>query len=182
MLTGTHIKIANYIYNIFKQQYGICLNKKNLIYGSIKPDFAKNKVPHYIDQSIDYIDDEIEALIKDFNIISKKVFSRRLGMIMHYISDYFCRAHNTNYYRKNLMAHLKYEKRLAKTMKMKDIKINKYCEIYWEKFKDSIVELNKEYMKEKSLIRDKEYTFRAINGACDYIAKKCDKKVGKKVA
>jgi len=182
MLTGTHIKLANYIHYIFKKKYGIRLNKKHLIYGSIKPDFTKNKVPHYIDKSIDYIDKEIEKIINDNNSENKKAFSRRLGMIMHYISDYFCRAHNTDYYRKNLVAHLKYEKRLAKAIKMKDIKKKRYHEMNFGKIKELVVELNKEYMKEKSLIRDKEYTIRAINGVCGYIAQNILNMENEKVA
>lgn len=172
MLTMTHIKLANYIYYIFKQQYGIRLNKKNLIYGSIKPDFMKNKVPHYIDKSIDYIDKEIESLIDDSNKISIKVFSRRLGMIMHYISDYFCRAHNTEYYRKNLVAHLKYEKRLARKMQLRKMKKVIESNSRIECIKNYIVDLNKDYMKGKSLERDNEYTIKAINCVCRYIVEK----------
>lgn len=182
MLTGTHVKFANYIYRILKKQYGIRLNKKNLIYGSIKPDFVKNKVPHYIDKSIDFIYEEIERLISDSNNIGVKEFSRRLGMIMHYISDYFCRAHNTKYYRKNLIPHLKYEKRLAKIMKdMKSIKLIRF-EMYFGSIKESIIELNKEYMQKRSLEQDREYTIRAINYVCNYIAEKIEEKRRVKVA
>lgn len=169
MLTGTHIKLAKYIYHIFKEQYGINLSKKNLIYGSIKPDFMKNKVPHYIDKSIDYMDTEIERLIFDASNIGIKSFSRRLGMIMHYISDYFCRAHNTSYYRNNMMEHLRYEKRLAKKMTMKKIKMNIENEIKIDTVKEFIMKLNKEYMKQKSLERDREYTVKAINILSKYI-------------
>jgi len=169
MLTGTHIKIANHIYHIFKKEYGIRLNKRNLIYGSIKPDFTKNKVPHYIDKSIDFIDKEIEKLIFDSDKIGVKLLSRRLGMIMHYISDYFCRAHNTSYYRNNLMAHLKYEKRLAKEMTSKKIRKSMIYNGDYKTIKEFIVNLNKEYMQKKSLERDNEYTVKAINTVSKYI-------------
>lgn len=182
MLTGTHIKLAKYIYHVFKEEYGIILNKKNLIYGSIKPDFMKNKVPHYIDKSIDYIYDEIENLINNSSMIGKREFSRRLGMIMHYISDYFCRAHNTEYYRKNIVAHLKYEKRLAKEMSSKKIKKNMMYDIEFDTFKKFIVDLNKEYMKQKSLERDRIYTIKAINSVCGYIAKKVMARIDANVA
>lgn len=182
MLTGTHIKLANYIYRILKKKYGIHLNKKNLIYGSVKPDFVKNKVPHYIDKSIDFIDQEIERLIYDSNDIGVKEFSRRLGMIMHYISDYFCRAHNTEYYRQNLIPHLKYEKRLAKIMKdIKFVKTINY-EKYLGSIKNYIIELNKEYMKKRSLEQDREYTISAIHYVCDYIAERIEENRRIKVA
>ena len=205
MLTGTHIKLAKYIYHILKKEYGIRLNKKHLVYGSIKPDFTKNKVPHYIDKSIDYIAEEIERLITESNKIGTKAFSRRLGMIMHYISDYFCRAHNTEYYRRNLMPHLKYEKRLAKVMKnirnrpviaiqdcgrvpqnlvvtLQTIREGIKYEMYFESIKDYIIELNKEYMQKKSLEQDKEYTIKAINCVCGYIAERIRENISSKVA
>ena len=110
----------------------------------------------------------------------KKEFSRKLGMIMHYISDYFCRAHNTEYYRKNIVAHLKYEKRLAKVMKK--IKEDIVFERNSISLKEYIIGLNKEYVKQKSLQRDKEYTIKAINYVCGYVAEKILKKSNIKVA
>lgn len=180
MLTATHIRIGNYIYHRLKNEYGLYLSKKSLIYGSVKPDFMKNKVPHYIDKSINYIEKEIEILLSQS--MDKKEFSRRLGMIIHYISDYFCRAHNTSYYKNNIIAHLKYERRLSKEMTMKNIKAIKNNEIKFDVVKEFIINFNEEYMKHKSLKRDNEYTVTAINSICSYIAEKLTIKLEKKVA
>ncbi|MFZ5967996.1 MAG: zinc dependent phospholipase C family protein [Bacillota bacterium] len=118
LLIQSHKIIAEHIYENVRDHLNINLDKRFLIYGSIKPDIVPRlfKIPHYHEDSIHFIEDEIYKLASAPFIYDKeyiKHFSIQLGVITHFIADYFCLAHNDKeIYRDNIWAHLKYESTL----------------------------------------------------------------------
>ncbi len=103
--------------------YGISLDEKNLVWGSVLPDYyPKYKlIRHYKDESIDFIANEIMKIIysnknldlQNPNPLEMKILSRRIGIVAHYISDYTCLPHANRWtFKDNMLKHIKYEKDL----------------------------------------------------------------------
>ena len=103
------------------------INKNRFIWGNVKPDCIPQykRIRHYFDESIDII---IEKILYLSSLTMYEVhyemtiakFSEELGVICHFLCDYFCAPH---YYRwectstKIMKDHMLYEKRLAKITK-----------------------------------------------------------------
>lgn len=115
MLPVTHFLISEHLYKSLEKQ-GIKLSKTSLAIGSLVPDFSpKYKIcSHYITSSFDFLLNTILELNRDFynNKLSLNGFSYKLGIITHYVSDFFCTAHNDAHLKKNIYDHFIYEKDL----------------------------------------------------------------------
>lgn len=93
------------------------------MYGSIKPDIAPRllKRHHFKPQSLKLICQEIKDLTEhayadDPNYI--KYISQEIGVINHFISDFFCVPHNDRQkYKNNFREHVAYENTLHKMFK-----------------------------------------------------------------
>jgi hypothetical protein len=102
------------------------INKKRFLWGNIKPDCAsKYKFKkHYYDESIEMILELIGELSslsvsEVYHVYGKKKFSEELGVVCHFLCDYFCLAHNQRWEFKNAMKkHVIYENTLAKIAKV----------------------------------------------------------------
>lgn len=116
--------------------YGIELDEKNLLWGSVLPDIhPKYKfIRHYQDESIEFIAKEIIKIIYiyrnvDFDKISKfemKSLSKRIGIVSHYLSDYTCLPHAERWtFKDSMVRHIKYESRLNEYALKHDFKKNR---------------------------------------------------------
>lgn len=117
----THIIIANKVYDSLDQTKKSLIKKKNFIYGNIKPDlFSKYKLKkHYRKESYEIILDKIEKLskINNLEVIQNKKyfcnFSQELGVICHFICDFFCVPHDERWeFKHSMFIHIAYEKKL----------------------------------------------------------------------
>ncbi len=117
MNTFSHILMGKNLYEYIKEKHGINLNKKAFIKGNYSPDFSTSIItrPHYIQNNLVYVQNEIEALsnIKLKSADIDKEYSKRLGVICHYCTDFFCYAHSFHF-KENMKAHIKYERSLHK--------------------------------------------------------------------
>ncbi len=125
MFYSTHLLFADIVYKHLRSKMKI--KKYSFRYGNIKPDVSTFKInmPHTIEGSIEYLVQEIDLLLNEVNNIQQlrsRGFARRLGIINHYIADYFCRAHNKDMIDSGLITHLLYEKKLANLCKKNNIK------------------------------------------------------------
>jgi len=99
------------------------------MYGSIKPDIVPKllKLSHFKPQSLTLICKEIKYLTEyayadDLSYI--KFISQQIGIINHFISDFFCVPHNDRKtYKNNFMEHMAYENTLHKMFKKYDKEI-----------------------------------------------------------
>lgn len=115
----THIAIGIRTKRAVEDILPIKIKTYDFLYGSIKPDISRSfrNIPHFKKESIDFVTEEIEKLINtDYDDFSdnKSTYSERLGVLTHYLSDYFCYAHSEsfkggfikhNYYEMKLMVY-----------------------------------------------------------------------------
>ncbi|NMA94523.1 MAG: zinc dependent phospholipase C family protein, partial [Clostridiales bacterium] len=108
------MQIANFIFKRIDKHERKNISRMFYILGSIAPDLKIAKHPKFkiYNDSIDLIKSKMESL----ESLGKRRFSYRLGVISHYITDYFCLAHNLQNTLKT-RTHLLYEFRLARAIK-----------------------------------------------------------------
>ncbi|MCD5414750.1 MAG: zinc dependent phospholipase C family protein [Clostridiales bacterium] len=123
MLPTSHKIISEHVYKVVNDTLGVKLNKKQLIYGSIKPDLTPKflRLDHFKPTSFHHIMNETTELslstFSDNNLFIKQ-FSQQLGIVTHFIADYFCVPHNDrNTYKNHLIDHVVYEYKLEKLFK-----------------------------------------------------------------
>lgn len=132
----THKIIATNIYDDVFTSYGIKLNKKKLLWGSVAPDILpKYKlIRHYYDESINYITSEIMNIIficrylefsNSLDLITMNLLSNKIGIISHYISDYVCIPHANRWtFSTSFRKHVEYESQLNDFSPSHDFKKN----------------------------------------------------------
>lgn len=153
MMSVTHAIYARKIAEHIRLMYGINLKRYSLIYGSIKPDVSVlfSGAPHYINKSLDGLCQNAELLIESTNNVNEietRAFSRELGVILHFITDYFCRAHNdingrkhpTNY------SHVLYEQKFQN--KLKTYELDAVRENIVATLENDLEKINKTSLKE----------------------------------
>lgn len=95
----THLMISDMLYDHLKAR--IPLNRSAFRFGNVKPDLSRQflSVPHTLDNCIIIVKDLADNLVKGQADIYKT--SIDLGVICHYICDFFCCVHQDNnvYYR-----------------------------------------------------------------------------------
>lgn len=123
LLPVTHRIISEHLHQNVKETLGVELNKNSLIYGSIKPDIAPRllMMDHFKPQSFDIIMNEVHSL-SQFSLIDNpqfiKYFSTQIGIVTHFIADFFCVPHNDRRtYKNNFINHVIYESNLHKQLK-----------------------------------------------------------------
>jgi len=132
MLYSTHLFFSKVTYENMLNLNCVKIKKINFKYGNIKPDLMLNfkNTPHNYLSSSNYIISEIESLIENtlsIKDLQSKDFAVKLGIVDHYIADFFCMPHNKNLVKKSLIAHLIYEKRIDNICrKIKIRKLKKY--------------------------------------------------------
>ncbi len=116
MLCSTHRLIANKVYEIMTSELGMPIDYESLLNGSVAPDKKPYMIiiPHTKNQSLGFLNRYFnwmadKSLPKKFENL--KEVSYKLGIIIHFVSDYFCTAHNDVKFI-NPVTHYIYEKRL----------------------------------------------------------------------
>lgn len=111
MRKKSHISLAGYLVRELKLQE-LIKHKKAFYLGSILPDLNPKMVkePHEISTSFEKFRDSVCCLIQEAKDgrCSERAFWRRIGMVIHYLADYFTFPHNTTY-DGNLKDHCVYE-------------------------------------------------------------------------
>lgn len=131
MFPQSHSIIAKGLYESFLKNLNVSLDLKGFIYGCVKPDFSLSllKMSHYKDKSLEATCSMIKALHdKKLPEANKdiKQFSIYLGVIAHYLADYFCYPHNNKIYN-FIPIHFAYENKLAFTLDKIDVgKLSSY--------------------------------------------------------
>ena len=177
MLINTHKIIANNLLNIASGKKLYLIDSRRFIWGNIKPDcVSKYKFKkHYYNESIDMIVKKIEELSRlSISTIyfeyGKGKFSEELGVICHFLCDYFCLPHNQRWEFKNSMKkHISYENQLAKFIKQVNITnyINDDLRI---KDIKGFIDINlKKYEKNTGYINDLSYSYYICNSVINTI-------------
>lgn len=119
MRKKSHISLAWYLMNS-EGMDALKLHKCSFYMGSILPDCMPSFLVrrHTFEDSFEVLEREFEKLISNFDP-QKGIncyFCRHLGMITHYVSDYFTFPHNANY-PGSLKDHCIYEEELKKKLR-----------------------------------------------------------------
>ena len=128
MLINTHFIISKSILENIESSKSFFISKKNFIYGNIKPDISSKYVlsKHYLEESLSMILDKIKCLcqltldsLKRYFSISK--LSQDLGVICHFLCDFFTAPHSERWeFTHSMNKHVTYEKELASYAKNMD--------------------------------------------------------------
>lgn len=113
----THLGISRGIMAVIERNLGVKLDGVGFMFGNIKPDIDPklSSVPHIKNTVMDFVSSEIKSLLSMEDKIKNKCtreFSERLGLVTHYLSDFFCYAHS-EYFKGNIVKHYLYEKKLS---------------------------------------------------------------------
>lgn len=187
MDTITHLCISNKLRKLVKKELNVKLNTFSFFWGSIKPDLSSKyiKIPHYKRDSNKFIQDEIKKIINTKVYEGKSCsnsFSERLGIITHYLADFFCFVHS-DLFKGNMSEHLLYE------IKMLFNNIKHFDRILSDKNHEDIVKnhsvtsicenidiLNDKYLAactDNSYETDMIYTLTACSSLCISIISEC---------
>lgn len=177
MRLKSHIKIANITLNVIKEDNEVKINKVAYLFGSIAPDLNVAFPKHSIKYTIKRWKRRLKRLEKRHPEMIK---SFTLGVIMHYICDYFCYVHNI---KSHGPKHVMYERELNKYLIDGESEIdteNNNMNKQWDTITsqliksldceisiitEQLIKMNKEYMKEVSeAITDVWYNDRNIMG------------------
>lgn len=98
----THFCISLKLAKIIRSNYSDGINTLGFIWGNLKPDICPSliKIPHYKKDSEDFISNEISYILETkYSQFNKSTYkkSERLGVIAHYLSDFFCYVHSENF-------------------------------------------------------------------------------------
>lgn len=109
MKLGTHLHLANIILSAYEQE----LNKFFFKMGNTLPDLLPNMRfrLHTEQHSTDFVYKRINKLLKRKHL-SRYVLSVKLGIISHFLSDFCCAPHKSNY-TGSLIDHRKHEVNLT---------------------------------------------------------------------
>ena len=186
-MSMTHALYAKHVAEHIFLVYGVKLKRYSLIYGAIKPDASTifAKYPHYISLSLDNLCETVDDLIETVegrNELETRAFARELGVVLHYIADYFCRVHNDVRgirHPKNFR-HIWYEQGLQRVIKKYELEALReevtndldydIKKIDMISFKDYIIYKHNRYMKEagKMYMKDNNKKKRRIDIVYSY--------------
>lgn len=176
MLISTHRLMAKNILKNMAENKKNMLSNFNFIYGSIKPDIlSKYKLKkHYAKESYSMILNKIINLSRlniidiEKNIATIK-FSQELGVICHFLCDFFCIAHSENWREKyKIFTHINYEKKLASKAKKFNF-TNEIIQIQIDDIKLFIENCFKQHEKECNFNNDISFAYYVCSNTIDYI-------------
>lgn len=115
MKSTSHFAIGHLLYAAL-QSRGIYLNRIAFVYGNISPDYDPFLlVPTHFSKTCERSIAEISAMLCEFPLEDDGrvgvEYSKRLGIMCHFICDFFCRAHN-KCFEGGLKRHASYENRM----------------------------------------------------------------------
>ena len=118
MLINTHFIISKSVLDNLESNKSFFLSEKNFIYGNIKPDISSKYVlnKHYLEESLSMVLEKIKYLcqltldsLKKYFSISK--LSQELGVICHFLCDFFTTPHSERWeFTHSMNKHVVYEK------------------------------------------------------------------------
>lgn len=172
MRKKSHISLAKYILES-KGMEELNKCKKSFYVGSILPDCVPSFLTrkHNIEETLDLLKMEISNVTDKYDATKgiDTYFCRHLGMIIHYVADYFTFPHNS-IYPGTMMEHCYYEKELKiafrKYVKSEQAKRNRLLESAYntpEEIVNFVKHMHDEYLK----------TIKRISVDCHYIVELC---------
>lgn len=117
----SHTTVAHYLLNYVETTNGVSFNRKAFMFGNLKPDLKGEYLTKRHYPSLMF--EEVMQRIRDFiahvrlNASNGPKISEDLGVICHYITDFFSFPHNDDIYGHCLLVHYIYEKQTSLTIR-----------------------------------------------------------------
>lgn len=175
MLMNTHLIIGKSVVDNIDSTKSFLINDKNFLYGNVKPDavskYFLNK--HYLDESLEMIVSKITYLCNlTINCLSKYFsisrFSQEVGVICHFLCDFFCAAHSQRWkMTHSLNKHVRYEKNL--NLVAKELDLSKCNKGPIKNFDVFFSKLYNEYQNSLGYKNDLYFSTYVCNSVVDYI-------------
>ena len=177
MFMNTHILIGKSIVENIDQNKSFFISDKNFIYGNIKPDVSSKYVlqKHYLEESLEMIFSKVEYLCTlDLDSITKyfsiSKFSQELGVICHFLCDFFCVPHSRRWEMSHSMnKHIAYEKELSIVARESNLKKFKGDNIEANSFRKFFNSIYVEYQSKTEYKNDLLFSNYVCNSVVDYI-------------
>ena len=177
MFMNTHILIGKSIVENIDQNKSFFISDKNFIYGNIKPDVSSKYVlqKHYLEESLEMIFSKVEYLCTlDLDSITKyfsiSKFSQELGVICHFLCDFFCVPHSRRWEMSHSMnKHIAYEKELSIVARESNLKKFKGDNIEANSFREFFNSIYVEYQSKTEYKNDLLFSNYVCNSVVDYI-------------
>lgn len=184
MFIPTHLLIAKHIKKAIEKKLNVKIHHQSFSRGNIVPDIYPKLIllPHYKKDSFGKIINMINLLRNDSLSIfykNNKAFCVKLGIINHYLADFFCFPHN-DYNTNKFVPHNIYEINLASqfyTVDLNDIcnnSISLIAETNTLNIEQFIEEKHYEYMHTApSINKDIIYSVNVCSAVSYLIIKQC---------
>lgn len=177
MLMNTHFIIAKSVASNIDTNKSFFINEKNFVYGNMKPDLTSKYFfkTHYLDESLEMILSKITYLCNlTLNSLSKYFsvtrFSQEIGVICHFLCDFFCVAHSERWRMTYSMSkHIKYERELDCVAKNIDLSKFKGDCLEINSFEEFFNKLYNKYKNKLECKNDLLFSTYACNCVVDYI-------------
>ena len=176
MMMKSHIIISKSLLENTDSSKQFFLESKNFIYGNIKPDIiSKYKLKkHYLDESYGMVRQKINFL-SSLNLdnldqyYTRAGFSQEIGVVCHFLTDFFCVAHSERWeFKHSMRIHIQYERNLTKVAK--DYKIINDRQQYLDSFDVFFDKLYSEYKSNGNFEEnDLKYSTYVCNTVTNYI-------------
>ncbi|MGL4572184.1 MAG: zinc dependent phospholipase C family protein [Clostridium sp.] len=174
---NNHKMIADYILDNMRDDRLHLINRKRFIWGNIKPDCASRYKfkKHYYNESIDMVVEMIEKLsslsiseINNESSIGK--FSGVLGVVCHFLTDYYCLPHHQRWEFKNAMRpHVVYERELSKVSKNYKVNVIKNNNLKASNIREFIDGTLEIYAIDQSFENDLNFAYYVCSSIFDMI-------------
>ncbi len=116
MTYQTHAYFGQVLFSCISEVWNADISEKQLIIGSVKPDRSSLFLshPHFWNYSKNFVYKRIKKLSHKKIVSGKKnkKFSMELGIVLHYIADFFTAVHNIS--PNKVLEHMAYEEKLHK--------------------------------------------------------------------
>jgi len=119
METTSHMLMGRLLLAYVQKQYGMTLDSRNFLLGNVLPDYLPSFLsrPHFLKYGTDHVRRLIQRLSGRLPAPGAPNgrlarYSRRLGMLCHFYTDFFCYAHCAHF-PPGLKRHIGYERELT---------------------------------------------------------------------
>ena len=177
MFVSTHTLISKSIFDNIDKNKNFLINEKHFIYGNIKPDLSSKYFfkKHYLKESYDMIESKVNYLCSlNLSSLSKHFssgkFSQELGVICHFLCDFFCVPHSYRWeFKHSMKKHICYETELD--IIAKETNLNKFTgdNIKYDSFSEFFYSLYDEYQLILDHRNDLLFSVYACNSIINYI-------------
>lgn len=179
----SHHVMSLQIQSFVKENSQYSVDTPTFSWANMKPDFIPNlaKRKHYIKESFDFVVDKILSLLKlpSYNLLDKNKRKRidvEMGIICHFLTDFFCVPHNQRWeFKHHMIPHVKYESILDQKAKslniVEKLKMPPILNNSRESVSDFLIEVLEEYEQKKDYMRDIVFSVNVSTAICSYIIK-----------